>query len=154
MFRNTLSWHHPCLLTSVLQCFPLFYFSLFLLLRVFFFSLPFASIVMFFLGIIFCHFSVFFGVSDPNVMGTIETGSLIRFRKGLYHFCSSNGLVSAAVYTNVTDGQKNDVFWRFFGVFQGSDPNIMGIIETGSSIRFRKGLYHFCSSNGLVSVAD
>ena len=24
-----------------------------------------------------------------------------------------------------------------------------GTIERGSSIRFRKGLYHFCSSNGL-----
>ena len=40
-------------------------------------------------------------------MGTIETGSSIRFRKGWYHFCSSNGLVSAAVYTNVT-GERTD----------------------------------------------
>ena len=58
--------------------------------------------------------------------------------------------------TDECDRQKNDVFRRFlpfFGVFWGSDPNVMGTIETGSSIRFRKGLYHFCSSNGLVSAA-
>ena len=58
--------------------------------------------------------------------------------------------------TNVTD-KKNDVFRQFLAFvsgFRGSDPNVMGTIETGSSIRFRKGLYHFCSSNGLVSAAD
>ena len=70
----------------------------------------------------------------------------IQFQKCLYHFCTSNSLVSAAVYRNVTDGQKNDVFRR-------SDPNIMGTIETGLSICLRKGLYHFCTSNGLVSAA-
>ena len=60
------------------------------------------------------------------------------------------------ISTNVKD-RKNDVFRRFlsfFGVFLGSDPNVMDTIETGSSMRFRKGLYHFCSSNGLVSAAD
>ena len=60
------------------------------------------------------------------------------------------------ISTNVTD-RKNDVFRRFlqfFGILRGSDPNVMGTSETGSLIRFRKALYHFCSSNGLVSAAD
>ena len=40
------------------------------------------------------------------------------------------------------------------GPHRGSDPNVMGTIETGSSIRFRKCPYHFCSSNGLRGSSD
>ena len=52
---------------------------------------------------------------------------------------------------------KNDVFWwfsAFLGVFWGADPKIMGTIQTGSVSAIQKGLTHFCSSNGLVSVTD
>ena len=38
----------------------------------------------------------------------------------------------------------------FFGVFRWSDPNVIGTIETGSLICFQKGMYYFCSSNGLA----
>ena len=61
--------------------------------------------------------------------------------------------------TNATD-RKNDIFGvfrrflPFFGVFWGSGHNVMGTIETGSSIRFRKCPYHFCSSNGLRGISD
>ena len=63
--------------------------------------------------------------SDPNVIGTIETGSSIRVRKGLYHFCSSNGLVSAADYLQITDKTEQKCveknykkfyrYWRCWG---------------------------------------
>ena len=43
----------------------------------------------------FEHFSAFFGESDPNIMGTIQTGSVSALQKGLTCLCSSNGLVSA-----------------------------------------------------------
>ena len=62
---------------------------------------------------VFAVFRYFSGVW-PNIMGTIEAGSSIHFWKGLYHFCSSNGLVSAAVYTNVTHRQTDKKI-TFFG---------------------------------------
>ena len=56
--------------------------------------------------------------------------------------------------TKTDEKGPNMMFLGGFAVFRGSDPNVMGTIETDSSKRFRKGLYHFCSSNGLVSAAD
>ena len=47
---------------------------------------------------------VFWGY-NPNIMGTVETGSGTAFQKGVKHFCSSNFLASAGIYFFIADGQ-------------------------------------------------
>ena len=42
--------------------------------------------------------------------------------KAIFRHCSSNGLVSVAVYMNVMDGQKNAVFRLFLPFFGGLTP--------------------------------
>ena len=83
--------------------------------------------------------------SDPNIMGTIQTGSVSAFQKG--HIT-----VAQTVWCQWAISKR----WQTekVRIVGGSDPEVMGTIESGSVLCFQKGLTHLCSSNGLASAGD
>ena len=93
---------------------------------------------------------------DPQVIGTKLTASLNLeiWRKNTIKKTYGLAVKSGLVKGNKQKKSQKLRFAAFFGCFWGAYPNIMVTIQMGSVSAFQKGLTRFCSSNGLVSVAD
>ena len=90
------------------------------------------------------HFLDFISTSYGQFFKTVflllHCGLIVHYRYKSQVSGTKGQVTGIKVRDRQTDGQtKNYMLWRFllfFSVFQGFDPNVMGTIATGSSIRF------------------